>query len=340
MAPMVPDETTASHIITCDDIRGLNNREGTCWNNVIQTMLFYGSPDIEETQHKLFYSDPFDLVMTAEGKLSQFLPSRLTIRDDDKLTVDAIEYLIQIVTIVQDRYKIKVNELYEICPHAQDVASSSQDSLVASSLRRSFSNSREIDLTTTFFKLIYGNTRKNFGGNINDTFILFNLLNIIFKDKFYEFNYHRNFTDNLVIDVTPILIPIENILAVEMTCINMSGNGHSVGFFKCSDKEKFCSNEIIIDYNWTDFFRTYNEKLGTIINVMLDLKKGPFIIVEKDKEFFSAYYFSGEVNNQDNNIYLKYPKLVKNNFVIFMFSLIKKTTDRILESFRISPTDM
>ena len=98
-------------VIDCKDLStvGLNNNMGTCWNIVIQTILFYGDPFREEIQNKLQKYSAEDLIKCAKN-LELFLPSNL-LDENYKLLPETFELLVTLINILKKRFYIKTEDL-------------------------------------------------------------------------------------------------------------------------------------------------------------------------------------------------------------------------------------
>jgi ankyrin repeat protein len=227
-----------------DNKLGLNNRIGTCWNIVIQTILFFNKNFGDEFQTKLLSFTSAELVDTAVVKLELFLPCKL-LDHSNKLLPETRVLLIRIIEGIKRRFTIKQtdfeNPAQKIVPILER-----QNSMVC---ERSFAKD--------YFEL-FGIERKDsekLHGTNNDEYLLTNLLTIIILGKFIDISIltEKNDTNYTPIDTSSLDDP--SLIGI---IINLKRDeiGHAMGFFTCSNGTNILVNNAnIIEFEYKSLLK-------------------------------------------------------------------------------------
>ena len=104
-------------IIPCDEFEGMGNRIGSCWNLVIQMILYFGDKTRKEVQHNLTNVTSSDILTRSIHLLVSILPSHLihfvSMHDGKygyELLPNTEQLIIKIVDILKKRFNNKKEE--------------------------------------------------------------------------------------------------------------------------------------------------------------------------------------------------------------------------------------
>jgi len=273
--------------IKCADLEhvGFNNDMGTCWNATILSIFLYGDKTSDITQEKLKEGvDITRLVKSSKKNIFSFLPNSLLNVTEIN---DTRRRLVELINIVKKRYNVKVKHLqekhllFDVMPLASPV------------LRKEESIQCEIHLPRKFYDLFH--KEPEFGGNNIDQFFLLNILSIILLETFIStteyfisnnFSYPLNLKESEEWTTNKTLFDLDSIRS--SIGVMISTRGHSIGFFTCSEN-KLIDNNIIINFNWFEFFETLNRLIESSTK---------HVIMLYENELFILYHYHDSVINK------------------------------------------
>ena len=310
-------------IIKCNNLVSLSNRYGTCWNLSIQSILFFSDSVSKCIQYKLRYIPeetllldfinnkelhswlPFGVLDIKEDineiKSQIFIKPNIEIEDlkiNEKIK-DKLVLLLNMLKNIKERFKLRIIEQnilgINISPIRSDLEITKLDLIDEITpeypdpvLRRDKSISIETDFTDNFFKLFQivkpakehrGVISRDRGSSNSDKFFMTNLLSSILLNKLINFNNY-NFENKIPIDL--------NILSNTIG-IYIGMTRHACSFYTCNNVQKFCNNSSIIDYNWYNLIKEYNNLISIGIvdfNIYYDSDEyGPYIYIPIYNQF-------------------------------------------------------
>lgn len=215
------------NIPNCSNIKGFNNRLGTCWNIAVQTILFYNDENREQIFKKIliegtnYREHATKLVEDARCGIINLFP----IQFGPNHFIDKKHHIIKLFEILIRRFNTK----YKDDEHLINLYNISDDEVSYKgplTLKKEKSIICEENFTLQFF-YIFNFDYTNFGGNNTATFFLLNLLSIVLLNKYYYLKTEKvnglTFTEDFIgIDIA----------------VDVEGQGgHAVGIFKCKTKK-------------------------------------------------------------------------------------------------------
>lgn len=267
-----------------DNKLGFNNRIGTCWNIVIQTILFFNKNFGDEFQTKLLASNPTDLVDAAVEKLELFLPCKL-LNFDNKLLPENRALLIRIIEGIKNRFTIKQTDFDTPARKILPI------------LERQNSMECERSFAKDYFELfgIERKSDKKLHGTSDDYYLLTNVLSIIILGKFIDINVltEKNDTDYTKINIR--LLDDPSLFGI-IIHLKRDEVGHAMGFFTCSDGTNILVNNAnIIEFNYKnllkrmntiDNYNLYYYKTQDTKSIVIIEEKIPKPQLDKDRKYY------------------------------------------------------
>lgn len=290
---------------------GFHQYNGSCWNDVFQTLLCF-SDVIGSYMQKLFNlseSDYDTFLLTDKSNKLYFLPINIDLDDYEIFNIESLEYMRNL----KQRF---YNNRYETIP----------------TLKRKYSisyNSKCITSNFNIYNLHLSNTSHikvtRSGGNILNSFINVCMINYYIDIPNFFINlqvFTKTTFNNLLIDKTKLLF-------LEISWLSLDENhGHKTGIFKSNDIYYYYDNETI------DGINLYMEINLDIDNLHEEIAKlypsNNIIITTMTIEMIYCYSF--KIYNDENEYYnsltiLNYYKIYNNKRTI---ELLFNTNNNIL----------
>ena len=261
-------------IIDCKYTASFNNHLGTCWMLSIFMILIVGDNTSQCFQNAILLSDENELSEKTLLNLQTFLPSYFFENDNLKITVRNL--IIEFKTHFKQKFFVYTTN------------SMNKEYIIENTIKQDVCE----EILATLFEQIF-NIRVlgdvNIGGSFHSDFFLLNFLSSLYLEKLIKYtiinteyiNVDTNFKDNIGVLITTIT--------------------HTTCFYKCNNIQKFCSNNLIIDYNWDAFFSKiiYLNNLDIAYKLYDNLTYGPFIYTDEESNTIIKF------NNIENTHILK-----------------------------------
>ncbi len=221
-----------------------NTTTGSCWNIASQIILLHGD-STRDLFHENAEKDCPEIYVESKDLLKQLLPFNL-IDHDGEIRPDIIPHIYEFINIVKDRIRITRTHI------------------------KTESSRCETAFANAYFRIFDKRQLRTgvYGGDVSgsDVFFLLNLLSILFLKKFIRFTFY-----NLE---GPIDIDLANSSMGSIINKKLHGvgdeSGHVMGFYKYFDCPKFVDNDIIMNFNWINYFTMFNANYSQGYNMYFD----------------------------------------------------------------------
>ena len=229
----------------------INNRFGTCWTIALLIILFAGDSTSSCIYENLSVDiDMNRLIDNAYNKLNILLPNK----NFHSYKTD----LYNLLQFIKDRLNNKLS-IDITNPTILSIPYLLTDPTNPSPMKRTISESCELNIVLSFSKILYDsidiynlfdmfNQVFKGGGDVDD-FFLINLLSSVLLNRFINLKIIEHGTK-----ISKIKKLFSNTIGIYLSIPN-----HKVSFYICNNTQKYCNNNIIIDYDWYSFFNAYNK---------------------------------------------------------------------------------